>query len=62
MRVVVRFLVLNLCVMGASVFSAFADGFHIAPHLQNITQDGATVIWETDEPGGTSRSSVTASQ
>jgi len=26
------------------------QGFHIAPHLNNITKDGATLIWETREP------------
>lgn len=29
----------------------FADGFYIAPHLQNITKDGVTIIWETQDPG-----------
>lgn len=27
------------------------QGFHIRPHLNNITQDGVTIIWETREPG-----------
>ena len=30
--------------------TAFAAPFYIAPHLQNITKDGATLIWETAEP------------
>ncbi len=31
--------------------SAFADqGFRIIPHLNNITVDGATLIWESKEP------------
>jgi hypothetical protein len=31
-------------------FSLTAFGqFYIAPHIQNITQDGATIIWETPE-------------
>ncbi|MBI4559975.1 MAG: HEAT repeat domain-containing protein [Candidatus Hydrogenedentes bacterium] len=29
----------------------FADAFHIRPHVQNITTDGATIIWETQELG-----------
>lgn len=31
--------------------SAFADGFLIKPYLQNITPDGATIMWETAEQG-----------
>lgn len=27
------------------------QGFLIRPHLNNITQDGATIVWETREPG-----------
>jgi len=30
---------------------AFADSVVIAPHLQNITADGVTIIWETEEAG-----------
>ena len=28
--------------------SAGAEAFRIRPHLQNITPDGVTIIWETD--------------
>ncbi len=34
-----------------AALSAFADRFVIAPHLQNVTQDGATLIWETQDAG-----------
>lgn len=38
----------------AAQFSAPAQdvtqGFNIRPHLNNITQDGVTIIWETREP------------
>ncbi|HNT86338.1 MAG TPA: hypothetical protein PKL84_00610, partial [Candidatus Hydrogenedentes bacterium] len=27
------------------------QGFHIRPHMNNITRDGATLIWETRQPG-----------
>ena len=27
----------------------FADGFYIPPNLHNITRDGVTIIWETEE-------------
>ncbi len=30
---------------------AVGDGFYIPPHLQNVTPDGATLIWETQEEG-----------
>ena len=29
---------------------ASANDFHIGPHVQNVTSDGFTVIWETTEP------------
>jgi hypothetical protein len=33
---------------------ALADGFHIAPYLQNVTKDGVTIFWESqDESVGT---------
>jgi len=28
---------------------ACAEGFHIPPHVQNVTTDGATLIWETQD-------------
>ncbi|NIA14215.1 MAG: hypothetical protein GWP08_09040 [Nitrospiraceae bacterium] len=40
-----------LIVALALPFAALADGFYIKPHLQNITKDGATIIWETQEEG-----------
>ncbi len=40
---VLAFLLLNL--------AALADAFYIAPHLQNVTKDGATIIWESQDEG-----------
>jgi HEAT repeat protein/calcineurin-like phosphoesterase family protein/purple acid phosphatase-like protein len=40
-----------VCALAALLGSplAVAEGFYIAPHLQNVTPDGATLIWETAE-------------
>jgi len=44
-----RHIFLFACVVVVS-FSATAEStFRIAPHIQNITKDGATLIWETTE-------------
>ena len=48
MRIRVAFLALFTALGGAGL--AAADAFHIAPHLQNITTDGVTIIWETTDP------------
>ncbi|GMV95597.1 MAG: hypothetical protein AMXMBFR82_53750 [Candidatus Hydrogenedentota bacterium] len=29
----------------------YADSFYIAPHIQNVSQDGVTVLWQTEEDG-----------
>lgn len=29
----------------------WADSFYIAPHIQNVSQDGVTIIWQTEEAG-----------
>ncbi|MCC6491219.1 MAG: metallophosphoesterase [Candidatus Hydrogenedentes bacterium] len=41
------FIVLGL----ALAMTAQADNFYVTPHLQNVSQDGATLIWQTEEPG-----------
>ncbi len=33
------------------ILPACADEFHIRPHIQNVTPDGATIIWESLVPG-----------
>jgi 3',5'-cyclic AMP phosphodiesterase CpdA len=42
-----------LCIFLAACAAATAgaDGFYIRPHIQNVTVDGATLIWETPEEG-----------
>jgi len=49
MRVPSCLIVFVTVLAGAGIASA--DAFYIAPHLQNITTDGVTIIWETMEPG-----------
>jgi len=43
-------LALAVCVGALSGVAAGEQGFYIRPHLNNITQTGATLIWETHEP------------
>jgi hypothetical protein len=31
--------------------ASWADSFYIAPHIQNVSQDGVTIMWQTEEPG-----------
>ena len=41
-----------IAVLGlALAFRAQADTFYVTPHLQNVSQDGVTLIWQTEEPG-----------
>lgn len=47
-RVIARTLCLIL-VACAAVTTASAQSFYIRPHIQNVTVDGATLIWETPE-------------
>lgn len=46
----IRFGVLVLSIL-FTTFAALADGFYIAPHLQSVTTDGVTLIWETQDEG-----------
>ena len=49
-----RFRFLRTAVLAVALalpLAALADGFYIKPHLQNITKDAATIIWETQEEG-----------
>jgi len=41
------FLTLVLCAL--PLWPALGQSFYIKPHLQNVTTDGATLIWETPE-------------
>lgn len=43
-------MVLFLLLAGLTPAAFAAQGFHIIPHLNNITKDGATLIWESKEP------------
>jgi hypothetical protein len=43
------FLAMGIIFACACTSTQAAQGFHIAPHLNNITQDGATLIWESKE-------------
>ncbi|MCX5757079.1 MAG: metallophosphoesterase [Candidatus Hydrogenedentes bacterium] len=46
-RLITRmFVVLSFC---AVALAAAAQGFHLGPHVQNVTKDGATIIWETKD-------------
>lgn len=49
-RHLARFLCLNLALCVLAAWPSAAQRFHIRPHLQNVTQDGATLIWETPDP------------
>ena len=33
------------------VGEAYAEGFRIRPHVQNLSQTGVTLIWETETSG-----------
>lgn len=33
----------------ALCLAAFGDGFYVTPHIQNVTKDGVTIIWESQE-------------
>jgi len=42
---------LVLVLAGLAPLAAWSDGFYIPPHPENLTRDGATLIWETTEEG-----------
>jgi len=44
-------LLLALASAGLALCAAWADGFHIRPHPQNVTSDGVTLFWESTEAG-----------
>jgi hypothetical protein len=44
-----RFACIVACIALAPL--GLADSFYIEPHIQNVSQDGATIIWQTEEPG-----------
>ena len=46
----VRFRVLAVGFLLLSL-AALADGFYIAPYLQNVTPDGVTIFWESQDEG-----------